>query len=140
MKYCYQCGRMTAGDPLFCNTCGRSYNVKLCPRLHPNPRSAEVCSQCGNRELSQPQPRASFWNRALAYLVIGSVGLVLAYLSIAVLLELLRELLARPEIQSGILGLAILLGLLAWLWSELPDWFRKLVRRLLKRKERSHER
>ncbi len=140
MKYCYQCGRMTAGDPLFCNTCGRSYNVKLCPRLHPNPRPAEVCSQCGSRELSQPQPRASFWNRALAYLVIGSVGLVLSYLSISVLLELLRELLARPEIQSGILGLAILLGLLVWLWSELPDWFRKLVRRLLKRKERNRER
>lgn len=140
MKYCYQCGRMTAGDPLFCNTCGRSYNVKLCPRLHPNPRSAEVCSQCGNRELSQPQPRASFWSRVVACLVIGSAGLVLAYLFVAVLLELLRELLAKPEIQGGILGLAILLGLLAWLWSELPDWFRKLVRRLLKRKERSRER
>ncbi|MFY9561296.1 MAG: hypothetical protein WAQ52_13770 [Terriglobales bacterium] len=76
----------------------------------------------------------------VACLVIGSAGLVLAYLFVAVLLELLRELLAKPEIQGGILGLAILLGLLAWLWSELPDWFRKLVRRLLKRKERSRER
>ena len=23
MKYCYQCGKMTAGEPLFCGTCGR---------------------------------------------------------------------------------------------------------------------
>ena len=57
MKYCYHCGHMTAGEPLFCDHCGRSYDVKLCPRLHPNPRGAEVCSQCGSRELSTPQPK-----------------------------------------------------------------------------------
>ena len=31
MKYCYQCGRMTAGEPLYCQLCGRTYDVKLCP-------------------------------------------------------------------------------------------------------------
>jgi len=37
MKYCYQCGKLTNGDPAFCNHCGRSYDVKLCPRMHQNP-------------------------------------------------------------------------------------------------------
>lgn len=57
MRYCYHCGRITPGDPLFCNVCGRSFDRKLCPRLHPNPRSAEICSRCGSRELSTPQPK-----------------------------------------------------------------------------------
>ena len=63
MKYCYECGRVTAGEPLFCQFCGRTYNVKLCPRLHVNPRFAEVCSQCGSRDLSTPQPKVSVWWR-----------------------------------------------------------------------------
>jgi hypothetical protein len=62
MKYCHHCGRLTSGEPMFCQFCGRSYDVKLCPRLHANPRWAEVCSQCGSRELSTPQPKVSFWN------------------------------------------------------------------------------
>ena len=32
---------MTAGEPLFCNFCGRSYDLKLCPHRHPNPRNEE---------------------------------------------------------------------------------------------------
>ena len=49
MKYCYQCGRITTGKPLYCNSCGRSYDVKLCPRAHANPRSAEVYNIGGGR-------------------------------------------------------------------------------------------
>ncbi len=87
MKYCYECGRITAGEPLFCNFCGRSYNVKLCPRHHPNPRIAEVCSQCGSRELSTPQPKVSIGWWLLeglvrvflgAFLVVCSLGIVFA--------------------------------------------------------------
>ena len=69
MKYCYNCGHMTPGDPLFCNVCGRSYDVKLCPRMHVNPRGAQVCSQCGNRELSTPQPKIPMSLRLLAIVV-----------------------------------------------------------------------
>ncbi len=136
MKYCYQCGRMTAGKPLFCSSCGRSYDVKLCPRLHVSPRYVEVCSQCGSRELSTPQPKVSFWWRVAEFLAKVVVGIFLLYVSLAALVAALQ----RPEVQSGLIGLAIVFGLFWWLWSELPEWFRKLVRRRLKRKERSHER
>jgi predicted amidophosphoribosyltransferase len=135
MKFCYQCGRVTAGEPLFCSSCARSYDVKLCPRLHRNPRYAEVCSQCGSRELSTPQPRVSVWWRVLEFLARVFFGTFLVYLSLAFLLALLR----RTEVQGGLVIVVVLLGLLWWLWSLLPEWFRKLVRRSHGRKERNHE-
>ena len=67
MKYCYNCNRVTIGEPLFCNFCGRSYNIKLCPKLHVNPRYAEACSHCGIRELSTPQPKVPFWATILLF-------------------------------------------------------------------------
>jgi hypothetical protein len=136
MKFCYQCGRMTAGEPLYCNSCGRSYDVKLCPRHHANPRSAEVCSLCGSRELSTPQPRISVWWRVLEFFAKVVFGILLVYLTLAGLLALLKT----PQFQNALIAFGILIGLLWWLWSELPEWFRKLVRRSIRRKERNHER
>jgi hypothetical protein len=132
MKYCYECGRMTAGEPLFCNFCGRSYDVKLCPRHHPNPRIAEVCSQCGSHDLSTPQPKVSGWWRVLEVLLRLSLGVFLACLSLLILLKVL----ATPEAQNALLGLGLLVAVLWWLWSQLPDWLRKLVRRSLERRRR----
>ena len=83
MKYCYQCGKMTAGEPLYCGTCGRTYDVKLCPRLHVNPRGADVCSKCGSRELSTPQPKIPSSLRLLALFVRLGLGLVLFYASLS---------------------------------------------------------
>ena len=136
MKFCYQCGRMTAGEPLFCSSCGRSYDVKLCPRLHPNSRSAEVCSQCGSRELSTPQPRVSVWWKVLEFLAKIVFGVFLVYLTLAGFIALLKT----PQFQNTLFVFRILIGLLWWLWSLLPEWFRKLVRRSVARKERRHER
>ena len=136
MKFCYQCGRVTAGEALFCSSCGRTYDVKLCPRLHANPRSAEVCSQCGSRELSTPQPRVSVWWKVLEFLAKIVFGVFLGYLTLAGFVGLLTT----PQFQNALFVFAILIGLLCWLWSLLPEWFRNLVRRSLRRKERSHER
>jgi hypothetical protein len=135
MKFCHSCGKASAGDPLFCTKCGRTYDVRLCPRLHQNSRWAKACSQCGSRELSEPQPRVSFWWKVLGFLARVFLGLFLLYLSLYVLLALLR----RPEVQGGVVIVGILLGFLWWLWSALPEWFQKLVRRSLKRKERERE-
>src|SRR5580704_680547 len=93
MRYCHQCHRITSGEPLFCNFCGRSYNLKLCPHRHPNPRNAEICSQCGSRELSLPQPRVSFWLAPLVTLLTALPGIVLVVVSIAFVFGLVRALL-----------------------------------------------
>lgn len=134
MRYCYQCGHMTAGEPLFCNKCGRSYDVKLCPRLHPNPRSAECCSQCGSRELSTPQPRIPMYLRLLAILARLGLGLLLLYASLAVIVALFRN----PQIQQSLVAFGLLLIVLWILWSKLPDWFRDAIRTLWKNRS-GHE-
>jgi hypothetical protein len=124
MKYCYQCGKMTAGEPLFCGTCGRSYDAKLCPRLHVNPRGAEVCSKCGSRELSTPQPRIPMSLRLLALLARLGLGLLLFYVSLSLVIALVRT----PEVQKAFVAFGILLAALWWLWSKLPDWFQDAIR------------
>lgn len=139
MKYCFECGRMTPGDPLYCNFCGRSYDVKLCPRHHPNPRIAEMCSQCGSRDLSTPQPKVSVWWRILEWLTRMFVGAFLVFLSMALLFEFLKVVLQSPEGKAAVFMLAILLGVLWWLWTLLPDWFRKLVKRSFERRRQRDE-
>ncbi len=136
MRHCYHCGRVTSGEPLFCNFCGRSYDVKLCPRLHVNPRYATVCSQCGSRELSTPQPKVSLWWKILGFVLQILCGIALVYLSLSLLVELLKT----PMVQAGLLALGLLLIIMWALWAMLPEWFRKLIGRVLKRKERHHER
>jgi len=136
MKFCYQCGKASAGDPPFCSKCGRTYDVRLCPRLHRNSRFAQACSQCGSRELSEAQPRVSFWWKVLECLAKAGIGISLGYVCLAVLMDLLRQ----PHFQAGLLVVGVLIGLLWWAWSQLPEWFRRFVWHLLKRKERDRER
>lgn len=64
-----------------------------------------------------------------------ALGLFLVYVSLAVLIDLLQ----RPQVQIGVFIIAILVGLLWWLWLQLPEWFRKIVWRS-KRKEHERER
>lgn len=135
MKYCYQCGKMTAGDPLYCGTCGRTYDVKLCPRAHVNPRGAEVCSRCGSRELSTPQPKIPMSWRLLALLTRLGLGLLLFYASLSLVVALVRT----PEVQRALVALGILLAVLWWLWSRLPDWFQEAIRSFWKNRRRNDD-
>jgi len=124
MTYCYNCGHMTAGEPLFCSKCGRTYDVKLCPRLHPNPRGAEVCSKCGSRELSTPQPKIPLSLKLLAILVRLGLGLLLFYGTVRLGIALLQT----AQVQRALVAVGMLLGCLWWMWSKLPDWFQEAIR------------
>ena len=126
MTYCYQCGHLTAGEPLFCNKCGRSYDVKLCPRLHQNPRGAEVCSQCGSREMSTPQPKIPMSWRLLALVLRLGLGLLLFYISLDLIIALIRT----PQFQQFLMVTGLAVGGLWWCYSKLPDWLQKLIRAL----------
>jgi RNA polymerase subunit RPABC4/transcription elongation factor Spt4 len=140
MRYCYHCNRITAGEPLFCNFCGRSYNVKLCPRLHPNPRKAEVCSQCGSRDLSTPQPKVPLWVPVLEFCLSLVPGLVLGILSIGLVALLLRAMFENPRLLLAAIFIAIALGVLWRMWTQLPLWFRRAVSNLLRRRRESERR
>jgi hypothetical protein len=135
MRYCYNCNRMTGGEPLFCSFCGRTYDQKLCQRLHPNPRSANVCSQCGSREFSLPQPVIPIWLRLLLRLLGLAPGLVLLVLSGGFLLAFIQQLLTNPNALGGLMVVGVVLGLCWYLWMQLPAFLRNKAYRLMTRKK-----
>src|ERR1700733_3859125 len=139
MKYCFNCNRLTPGEPLFCNSCGRTYDVKLCPRRHVNPRNAEACSQCGSRDLSMPQPRRPAWAPILGLLLSVVPGIFLGTASIVVGVALIVAILQRPAMIVALALLTIPIGILWWAWSQIPSWFRTRIYKMLRRK-RGHER
>ena len=134
MKYCFNCNRMTPGEPLFCNSCGRSYDVKLCPRRHANPRTAEACSQCGSRDLSTPQPRRPGWTPILGFLLSVVPGIFLSIATLAVALAAIIAIIQRPDMIVALALLTVPFGILWWMWSQIPAWFRNQIYKLLKRK------
>jgi DNA-directed RNA polymerase subunit RPC12/RpoP len=135
MKYCYQCGKMTPGDPLYCSTCGRTYDVKLCPRQHVNPRGVDVCSKCGSRDLSTPQPKVPMSLRLLALLVRLGLGVLLFYASLCLLIALLRT----REFQHLLVFLGMILAGLWWVFSKLPDWFQEALRSFWKSRRQNDD-
>jgi hypothetical protein len=79
MRYCNHCKKFTVGNPPYCNFCGRSYRVKLCPRGHKNPRAAQACSECGSKDLSTPMPQQAGMTRIGMAIGVGILGLLCAY-------------------------------------------------------------
>jgi len=129
MKYCTACGRLTAGAPLFCGTCGSSYNVRLCPQKHENPRSAQVCSQCGSKELSTPQPKRRLATRLLIVLLRLLPAVIVLSMTIALFLALLQVLIAN---EQWLMGKVICFSLwVVFLWViflMLPKWMQQPFR------------
>jgi uncharacterized membrane protein YvbJ len=120
MRICNHCGKLTAGRPLFCNHCGRSFSVKFCPRLHPNSRDAEACSQCGSRELSIPQDRLPIRFRALMLFLSIIPGLALIAISLLYIGYFFLQLIHNPDnlLVPMLYGLALAF---AWfIWLQLP--------------------
>jgi hypothetical protein len=134
MKYCYACGHKTQGEPLYCNSCGRSYDAKLCSKLHVNPRAAAACSQCGSRDLSIPQPKIPVLWVFLALLAQAVFGLLCLSLSLPLIVAFLNDAARRSPIPDRLfLGMFVLVLLWA-LWVMLPDLSRRIIRRSLIKK------
>jgi RNA polymerase subunit RPABC4/transcription elongation factor Spt4 len=134
MRYCNNCKKITTGEPLFCNFCGRSYDLKLCPQRHPNPRAAEICSQCGSREFSTPQPKTSIGMSLLLVVLSILPGLLLVLLSVLVLIGLLNALLNNQQLLFQVMMCGLPLAFLWWVYLHVPSILRKGVSKLLGRK------
>lgn len=134
MKLCYSCGRVTAGLPSYCHYCGKTYNVRLCSRGHINSRSANVCSQCGNKELSTPQRKIPFLLKPLIFLLSHLVGIVLIFSLAVFLIYFAYKLFIDPNGLLPLMCLGLLLGLLFFIWMMLPNFIRAPIRWLFKRK------
>ena len=139
MRYCNQCHRITPGEPLFCNFCARSYDFKLCPHRHPNPRNAEVCNQCGSRELSTPHPRVPLWLLPLVTLLSFLPGLLLAVVSILFAFGFIRALLSDQRLMFQAVIAGLMLAFLWYLYMHLPHFLRRLITKLFHRsKDNDH--
>lgn len=136
MRYCPQCKRLTAGDPLYCHHCGATYDAKICPARHLNPRNAEVCSQCGSRDLSTPAPRLSFWLRPVLFLVALFPGVVLALLLLLVVAAMFQQLATNGQIQAQLIVLLLVLAILWWIYIHLPKFIQKALRSLWSNKKK----
>jgi RNA polymerase subunit RPABC4/transcription elongation factor Spt4 len=136
MRYCHQCHQITPGEPLFCNFCGRSYDLKLCPHRHPNPRSAEVCSECGSRELSTPHPRVSLWFRPLLVLLSALPGLLLLAITVLFLIAFVSALENNAQLQFQFMIRGLMLALLWYLYMHLPTFIRHFISRLFRHKNK----
>jgi lipopolysaccharide export LptBFGC system permease protein LptF len=77
------------------------------------------------------------WWKVLEFLAKVVLGVLLVYLTLAGFVALSRT----PQFQCALVVFGILIGLFWWIWSDLlPEWFRKLIQRSLRRKEQRHER
>jgi hypothetical protein len=130
MRYCNQCHRITIGEPLFCNFCGSSYDVKLCPHRHINPRVAEVCSQCGSRDLSTPAPQVNALTTLFLYLVSIFPGIILLLVTALVLIGFVQAFVTSQQIQLQFLIIMLLLGFVWFIYMHLPSFIRSLMRTL----------
>jgi RNA polymerase subunit RPABC4/transcription elongation factor Spt4 len=136
MRYCNQCHKITPGEPLFCNFCGRSYNFKLCPSRHPNPRSAEICSQCGSRDLSMPHPRVPLWLAPLLLILSALPGLVLIGVTLLFLIGFINALASSPQLLLQFMLVGLMLAFLWYLYMHLPSFLRRFLTRLFSRSKR----
>ena len=140
MRYCSHCHQLTANDPRFCAHCGRTYDVRLCPRLHVNARVAQVCTECGSRDLSQPQPPISWLRRLLLTGVALVPGALLLGGSVLLLIAFVQAVLTNAEVQGRLVGLLIVLGVLWFVYTRLPSPIRHLTGRLTRRRRRDPRR
>jgi hypothetical protein len=133
-RYCYGCNRTTVGEPLYCNFCGRSYDVKVCPRHHINPRYAGACSQCGSRDLSTPQPKVPWWVPTVGLVIRVIPGSALAFVSGRVVAIVIPKFAFGQEMFVALILVLFPLGILWTMWSEIPRWYRTAIYRMLQRR------
>jgi hypothetical protein len=136
MRLCTNCRQITTGKPLFCNRCGRSYNVRLCPRLHINPRPAKICSECGSKDLSVPQPKVSLLLIPLIFFIRMGPGILLLIALCVYLVFYVRKLIADPNNLLPMMSLGLVLAGLFLFWMMLPGFLKQLFRKLLGRKNK----
>jgi RNA polymerase subunit RPABC4/transcription elongation factor Spt4 len=134
MKLCFSCGRLTSGVPAYCHYCGKTYNVRLCSRGHINPRSANVCSQCGSKELSTPQRKIPFLLKPLIFLLSHLTGFLLIGLLVGFLGFFVYRLVLDPNGLLPLMCIGFFLGLLLLVWMSLPNFIRSPIRWLFRRK------
>lgn len=109
MRYCPHCERLSPGKPVICHYCGRSWQVRLCPRGHANPWDANFCGTCGNTDLTETAGALPGWMRFWIWF-----GIIILALGLIQVLPRLLEALAQ-ELLPVLFLLALVAALFSWL-------------------------
>ena len=92
-----------------------------------------MCSECGSRDLTTPQPKLPLWLRPLLVVLSVLPGIALLGLSIAFLAEYVYILFVHPALEFPYMLLGLVLGLLWLLYMELPGFVRNKAGRRIRR-------
>jgi hypothetical protein len=128
MRYCSHCRRLNPGRPQICHYCGRTWRVRLCPRHHENPPSAQYCGNCGSVDLSETAGRNPI--SLIIFKVILCAGVVGLFCGVGlVALNIIsRSFVSR--LLPLIVIISILMIAIRWLISFLPGRLVRSVRRV----------
>ena len=118
MRLCTDCWHLNVGEKPFCQNCGCSFNVKLCPHKHVNPRAAKICAECGSSDLSRPQRKAPFYVRPVLFMLFDLGPGILLLLALIVFLSFyIHKLLNDPNGLLPLMLIGAALGSLLYLWT-----------------------
>jgi len=118
MKYCSFCKRISPGQPVYCQFCGRTFGVRICHHCRQaNPREALACRNCGSPELSETSGSLPFWP--------GFLNILIGIFILALIIGLIRNL-------EFLLSLSVILGLLGLGFFFMPSATRKLLKIMFK--------
>ncbi len=118
MRYCAFCKRMNAGRPLYCQFCGRTFEVRICRHCRQaNPREALVCRNCGSAELSE---------------ISGSLPSWMDFLNVLFWIFIITLIIGIIRNVEFLLPLLIILALLALGFLYMPPAIRKLLKGILR--------
>ena len=120
MRFCPHCRRLNPGRPMICHYCGRTWQVRLCPRGHENPPDSHFCGICGSADLSETAGPVPFW-----IWLIRIASLIIFIVFIASLR--LPEFHLTDQISALVIAITILLVGINMVLSILPGQARKIV-------------
>src|SRR5690242_8070628 len=125
MRRCNYCFRYAVGQPLYCPTCGRSYESRICGRGHVNPRNTHFCPTCGSGDFSTPAPPESFLGWILRWMLQLFVGAAVALLIIAAAVSVVARI-DWNQLTPSLVSLLLMIGVLYWLTTLLPGPIKKV--------------
>jgi hypothetical protein len=125
MKRCTACFRYSLGDPPYCTHCGRTYDVRLCPRGHRNPRGALFCAECGSGDLSTPAPPPTLLFHVSQWALNALIPITIVLIGVTAVLGLLMSL-DWDQLTPRLVLLVMLVGFLYWTTTLLPGPVRRV--------------
>jgi hypothetical protein len=136
MRYCHSCRRLNSGEPLFCEHCGRTFDVRLCPHRHSNARNATFCRECGSRELSTPHPPGSALIAIVARVLTQLPGVLLLLVTVFFFVGFVDILVRKPQALLPAMLAGLLLAGVWYLYMQLPAFLRGFISKKSKRSKR----